>query len=558
MTQEGISRKSFIVGAGAAALSAATLGLFGCASPTPKGSAEAEAADTKAAASGAEAPAAVDEREWDESFDVVVVGSGIAGTSAAVTVATEGNGAICLVLDKGDDVLGGGNTRFSAGAIFSTTNAQNALKYLKALRGENPTVPDDVLEAYANGMAEHEGWLDALGAGDNFYAPWDNVKVTSVSAPEYPELLDTDEERATIGCMLFNGGPDGDGFKHVQTFLSDVLDQHPDTVTRKTGTTVVQLVQDPQTGEILGVVYEEGGKSVSAQATGGVVMCCGGFENNPVMMANYIRSYGAHPFAGICNTGDGIKLCAEVGAEMWHMANIAGFYNGFASLDGEKFVSKNAAQTTRGEGIIVGSNGRRYYMDNGGFGNTNLTEYDLRIHSGYRHGDNNRGGEWMHQSLPAESWFVFDQAGFDAGATAEITEDDPVAAGWGYSADSLTELAKLVGLPEGELEATVEHWNQMCDDGADMAFYRFPTTLNKVATPPFYAMRMVPYFLNTDGGPVRSAKAEVVGRDGNPIPHLYSAGEFGSVWSDMYNAGGNLSEGMAFGRIAARECLGIA
>ena len=92
----------------------------------------------------------------------------------------------------------------------------------------------------------------------------------------------------------------------------------------------------------------------------------------------------------------------------------------------------------------------------------------------------------------------------------------------------------------------------------DEAFYRPADTLEPVATPPFYAQLVVPHFLNTDGGPVRSAKGEILDTAGNPIPGLYSAGEFGSVWSAGYNGGGNIAEGLIFGRIAARSALGVA
>ncbi|MFR0867954.1 MAG: hypothetical protein ACLSGS_02560 [Adlercreutzia sp.] len=60
--------------------------------------------------------------------------------------------------------------------------------------------------------------------------------------------------------------------------------------------------------------------------------------------------------------------------------------------------------------------------------------------------------------------------------------------------------------------------------------------------------------LNTDGGPVRNAKGEIIDIEGNVIPHLYSAGEFGSVWSGHYQGAGNLASAR-LGRIAARSAL---
>ena len=59
--------------------------------------------------------------------------------------------------------------------------------------------------------------------------------------------------------------------------------------------------------------------------------------------------------------------------------------------------------------------------------------------------------------------------------------------------------------------------------------------------------------LNTQGGPRRSAKGEVLDIEGKPIPRLYAAGEMGPVYAFLYNGGGNLSEGMASGRIAVRN-----
>lgn len=66
-------------------------------------------------------------------------------------------------------------------------------------------------------------------------------------------------------------------------------------------------------------------------------------------------------------------------------------------------------------------------------------------------------------------------------------------------------------------------------------------------------MQLFPAMLNTQGGPVRNSKSQVIGTDRLPIPRLYSAGELGSIYSHRYQAGGNLGECFAFGRIAGRN-----
>lgn len=64
-------------------------------------------------------------------------------------------------------------------------------------------------------------------------------------------------------------------------------------------------------------------------------------------------------------------------------------------------------------------------------------------------------------------------------------------------------------------------------------------------------IRLDPVALNTQGGARRDAKARVLDTRGAPIPGLYSAGEFGSIWGHAYPGGGNITEAPVFGRIAA-------
>jgi predicted oxidoreductase len=70
---------------------------------------------------------------------------------------------------------------------------------------------------------------------------------------------------------------------------------------------------------------------------------------------------------------------------------------------------------------------------------------------------------------------------------------------------------------------------------------------------PFYAVELSPSMLNTQGGPRRNEKAQIVRPDGTPIPRLYSAGELGSIYSYLYQGTGNIGECLAFGRVSGRN-----
>ena len=135
-----------------------------------------------------------------------------------------------------------------------------------------------------------------------------------------------------------------------------------------------------------------------------------------------------------------------------------------------------------------------------------------------------------HLPLPEKGWFVFDQAGLDAGACPEETSTDPVGDGWAVSADTLEELAKVIEVPEDELLKIGQAMERVCGQGRGSRFLPSSDTLTGLNQPPYYAMLCVPALLNTDGGPVRNEKGEILDPFGQAIPGLYSAGEFGSIW----------------------------
>ena len=504
-----ISRRGFLA---AGAVSAASLGVAGVA-------------------------LASEDTAWDAEYDVIVVGAGGAGLTAAITVAEEGNGATCLLLEKCETPSG--NTPYALGYVLYADDKEPVKSYLDQLIGD--ATPSDVIDAFVEGLAENRSWITSVGAdeADMFF-----VEPNTSYPGEYPEF----ENAGSVGMFGFTGA--NGGAAHIQNFLFDAAMERG--IDYKPSTAFEEFVQDGETGAIEGVVA--GGKRY--RATKGVIMCCGGFESDPDMINTYMGVKGAVPLAGAGNTGDGHRACIKVGADMWHMYGGALFWMGCRNLENTAFLSHVWNFDNKRWGIVIGVNGRRFYMDWDGCAITPTdTGADMSLNVGFRHGITQFGGNWAHLSLPETAWYVFDAEGLSNGAIPADISSDPVGEGWAYQAESIEELAGLIGVPAEELSKTVDAWNASCDAGEDLAFYRPAESLNRVATGPFYAMRCTPTVLNTDGGARRDAAARILDPFGKPIPHLYSAGEFGSVWGHLYQGAGNLGECLAFGRIAARSAL---
>ena len=164
------------------------------------------------------------------------------------------------------------------------------------------------------------------------------------------------------------------------------------------------------------------------------------------------------------------------------------------------------------------------------------------------------------------------------------TNDDLLNAGIIVKCETIAEIAEYTGIDEAVLQETIDEWNQFAADNYDPIYHRgdpisdegvktFTTHINGVeqgnvqadikafdlqpVVAPYYVARLYHGVLNTQGGPRRSPLGEVLDLDRKPIPRLYAAGEFGAIYAYMYNLGGNFSECMASGRIAARNACAL-
>ena len=463
---------------------------------------------------------------WQAEYDVVVVGFGGAGANTAIAAADEG--ASVLLIDKAPEAEAGGNSAVCVQLLCSTDDPESMTTYIKAMRGNFETPSDAIIETYAQGMAENAGWITYLGG-----EPTVATKAATNDTAEWPELPGS--QSFTI-LTVHQGRGDGAAYA---LFKSNVEQRENITVWYEAPAT--GLIQDPATGIVHGVEVSVDDQVVNVRAKNGVVLTLGGFENNSRYQQSFLRR-AFWPSLGhaVYNTGDGIGLAISAGAELWHMASFES--NNFEFCDEDLGCTWLWGNNIRG--ILIGENGKRF-----------INEHEL---GGAKHGHLPYGGTWQAPALPEQSWQVMDSTIFNQGSVYSSWSPDgsfEIEKGWILVADTPEELGQQMGLSEeasAALATTIEEYNGFCEQGRDWAFER-PDDLTPLAEPPYYAVKLTHCVVNTQGGAMKNERGEVIGVDGNPIPHLYEAGEFGDIWPERYQSACNLGGGMIFGRISGRN-----
>lgn len=477
-------------------------------------------------------------QRWDEEADIVVVGFGAAGFAAAVTA--HELGAQVVMLEKAPAGEEGGNTRVAGQGYLNTSSAADAAAYLTALCGPY-TVPEAMVTAWADEMCRNNDWLRSLG-GDPQEHQHPPVGI------EFPDL-------PGAGCVhKFHDGPTY-GYSLTWKLFERLVKERPIRILYETPGR--ELIQHGATREILGIRAQRGERSLLVKARKAVVLTCGGFENNQEMIRNYLPGIPyCYTSGSPYNEGDGISMAMSVGADLWHMNNYAGPSMALKVPEVRTSFSMQALHFSKilpGGMIVVGPDARRFCDE----------KYKTR------HGKIPVNGRWLPLPVPCPMYMICDHTLFSAGPLydkhpshgwTQIIERYPwsednsaeLAKGWITKADSIAALAARIGLDPATLADTVARWNRACDARRDGEFGR-TLMLEPVADGPFYAVELSPSMLNTQGGPRRNEKAQIMRPDGTPIPRLYSAGELGSIYSYLYQGTGNIGECLAFGRIAGRN-----
>ena len=535
-----VSRRQFISAAGIA-------GLTGMAAVA--GSARAE----EAGEPGETAPATT--TDWGASCDVLVIGFGGAGAVAAAAAADAG--AQVLLVDKAPQYLEGGNTRYSEQVMCMWENEQDGFDFLKAMTEGHDDMTDEVLQFVASEtvksfdwVKEHSGGAQLVRRGmkfnslDELKATFGDMAGTDIAKSnwtaemddgtwpyeEYPVWPNGELNNYRISHSYMIEGPQN--HKAYWEFLRTMVEGYADTVSCWFNSPATSLIQDSETGAVIGAVVDHGGEPVNVYARNGVVLACGSYEANANMLQTFAQRCG-HMFVGSdYNTGDGIVMAGAVGAQMWHMGALSGPYIS-AQQPGTGRIwwpcTSAIRATANGHSIYVAGNAKRFMQE-----------------CGYQHhGHIAVGDTWQNQQLPQKFWAIMDADGLESCFSYKIADDDQF-----IQADTIEDLAGALGIDPATLAQTVADYNAYCDEGHDAEFNRYPETLEKIEKAPFYGIEFHGAFVNCQGGPKRNTSCEVVDMWDNPIPHLYSAGELGSMWGGVYIAGGNVAETCLSGRVA--------
>ncbi|MDT5185884.1 MAG: 3-oxo-5alpha-steroid 4-dehydrogenase [Mycobacterium sp.] len=463
-----------------------------------------------------------DVADWSDEFDVVVVGFGIAGGCAAVSAAAAG--ARVLVLERA--AAAGGTTSMAGGHFYlgggtavqqatgHTDSADEMYKYLVAVSQE----PDhEKIRAYCDGSVEHFNWLEALGFRfERSYFPG-----KAVIQPNTEGLMFTGNEKvwpfkdqavpAPRGHKVPVPGDTG-GASMVIDLLLKRAEELGVEIRYETGATALIL----DGGAAVGAAWKHFNDTGAIRAKA-VVIAAGGFVMNPEMVAEYTPKLAEKPFV-LGNTYDdglGIRLGVSAGGATKHMDQV--------------FITAPAyPPSILLTGIIVNKLGHRFVTED---------SYHSRT-----------SGFVMDQPESA-AFLIVDEAHLERPEVPLV----PLIDGW----ETVEEMEAVLGIPAGNLVATLNRYNEHATRGEDPDFHKQPEFLAPQDKGPWGAFDLslgkAMYAGFTVGGLATTVDGQVLAGDGTVVPGLYAAGACASnIAQDGkgYASGTQLGEGSFFGRRA--------
>lgn len=545
----------------------------------------------------------MEHQEWDTTVDLLVVGSGAGGMATAITAAARGLST--MIVEKAD--VYGGNTALSGGGVWIPNNAvltgegitdtvESVLEYLESIT--EGAVPPERLRAYVESGPEAFRFLqDTSGhmqfiwcRGYSDYHP-ENPGGRPEGRSVEPKPVDLnslgeDATRLRQAALAIPAGlwmtqrefrdmtmmmRTGEGRRMVLTSawrmatglvrkrkivaLGTALVARLRLALRDQGVPIwlespLQTLVTDEDGAVIGAEVRRDGVPHRIRATRGVVMATGGFEFDAELRNRYLPAGGAENFSAGApsNTGDGHVAGAAVGADLdlmddaWWMPAIRLPDDSVVCLVSERAIPR---------ALILDGNGRRFTNE--------ASPYVNFVHTQIAGG---------HDPV----WFVMDATAKRRYQFGGIMPGQPFPKDWYRSglvhrAVSSAELARSIGLPPHEVEASLARYNELARSGRDSDFGRGESAydryygddslpnpvLDEVTDGPFYAIRVVAGDLGTKGGLRCDESSRVLREDGSVIDGLYATGNCSAavMGHDYAGPGATIGPAIVFGWLAA-------
>ncbi len=474
----------------------------------------------------------------EHSFDVVVVGSGIAGLSAAITAHQAG--AKVAILERSPLEDRGGNTRWTEAFL--------------RLKSETE-VADDFVDHFARHAGHH---LDPSIVAETSGDFSSRSPISKAFGFTDPDLIATFADAAPDAIAWLKGfglrfeplalyfittsttrlGTVGGGLAMIEALGAFADSNGIETFYRTTARGLIK----GEDGRVVGVEAVAAGHRRVVLRAPSVVLACGGFEGNPEMLARYVGPQARYirPVArgGYHNKGEGIEMALAAGAAP------AGDYSRFHAepLDPRSGAPEPVVMIFN-YGVLVDVNGRRFTDEAPSSADATYEAVTRVI------GEQPDGLAWLildDRLMQIPNW------------RRAVRSDQPPV-----EAPTIEALAAAIGVPGDALAETLDAYNAACPESAAFS----PEKPDGIATRRGYAPRKSNWAFPLERGPFRAfpiicgncftfggikvdPEAHVLDRDGDPIPGLYAAGETIGLYWGTYTGATSVLRGAVFGRIA--------
>lgn len=448
------------------------------------------------------------------SYDVVVIGAGGAGLSAAVEAAQ--NGASVVLLEKTSQT--GGNTLVSGGGMnipgsdvqISNNIEDSAEKFIEdTLKGGDNINSKELVSVVANNALDAYNWL-----------------VNDINVEFMQDRIQQFGGHSVPRAVIPVGNKGTEIIKKLEAKGNELgFDLY-------TNTTATQLIVD-KNGAVVGVYAENDGNKIKFNSNKGVIITTGGFGANIEMRVKYNPTYNEN-YKTTCvptSTGDGIIMAEKIGAQLVDMEYI----QVYPTCNTQTGIISYVANSRFDGAVLINKDGNRFIDEMG--------RRDVISNA-------------ITSQAEKFAYLVWGQEIETVGNMTKVHEKEYqefVNSNLLHKADTLEELADFFNIDKETFVNTIKEYNNDISDGSDDSLKR-GGSLRTIAQGPFYIQKVAPSTHHTMGGIKINEQAQVISTEGNIIPNLYAAGEVTGGIHGTNRLGGNaITDIVVMGRIAAQN-----